>query len=108
MERPFLDVNDILAQISFSNRTFGPGKRTKGIVDHIRKELGEIEDNPDDGTEWIDVLILALDGAWRFGYTPERIAEEYRRKMEANFNRQWPDWRTFDENTAIEHIRVGN
>ncbi|WP_231753038.1 dATP/dGTP pyrophosphohydrolase domain-containing protein [Burkholderia sp. TSV86] len=54
-------------QREFSERTFGPGARTAGVCDHIRKELKEIEANPGDLTEWIDVVILALDGAWRAG-----------------------------------------
>ena len=62
---------DLLAHIrrhmEFSARTFGPGPRAAGVIDHIRKELREIEAAPDDLEEWIDVLMLALDGAWRSG-----------------------------------------
>ncbi|MFA6691445.1 MAG: dATP/dGTP pyrophosphohydrolase domain-containing protein, partial [Saccharofermentanales bacterium] len=49
----------------FSEKTFGPGERTAGVCDHIRKELREILAEPDDLEEWADVTILALDGAWR-------------------------------------------
>lgn len=102
----FITVEDILDQIRFSSDTFGPGRRTKGITEHIAKELQEIRDDPEDGVEWIDVLILALDGAWRFGYTPGRIAEEYRKKMATNKARKWPKWHPMmGEDTAIEHIR---
>ncbi|HHJ1578118.1 dATP/dGTP pyrophosphohydrolase domain-containing protein [Pseudomonas aeruginosa] len=59
-------------QRRFSERTFGPGSRAAGVVDHIRKELREIEEAPGDLAEWIDVVILALDGAWRTGATPAR------------------------------------
>lgn len=61
-------------QRAFSQRTFGPGARAQGVVDHIRKELCEIEADPTDLTEWVDVVLLALDGAWRAGYEPEQIA----------------------------------
>ena len=39
-------------QSAFSQRTFGPGNRTAGVLDHIRKELVEIEQAPDDLEEW--------------------------------------------------------
>lgn len=50
-------------QRQWSRKTFGEGKRTIGILAHIRKELAEIEAKPDDLEEWIDVVILALDGS---------------------------------------------
>jgi hypothetical protein len=31
-------------QIEFSLHTFGPGQRTAGVLEHIRKELTEIEE----------------------------------------------------------------
>ncbi|MCZ7655551.1 MAG: DUF550 domain-containing protein [Rhodocyclaceae bacterium] len=45
-------------QREFSARTSGPGARTAGVLDHIRKELAEIEAKPADLTEWIDVVLL--------------------------------------------------
>jgi hypothetical protein len=92
-------------QRDFSERTFGPGDRAKGVVDHIRKELIEIEADPKDLSEWIDVVLLALDGAWRQGYTPEQIACALEAKQTKNEGRQWPDWRTAEPGKAIEHVR---
>ena len=92
-------------QRAWSERTFGPGERTAGVLDHIRKELGEIEADPADVSEWIDVVILALDGAWRAGHTPEAIIRALVAKQEKNMRRTWPDWRTADPNKAIEHKR---
>ncbi len=101
---------DMLAHLArqreFSEKTFGPGVRTKGVVDHIRKELLEIEGNPADLTEWIDVVILALDGAWRAGGTPAEIVHTMVAKQTKNEGRQWPDWRTAPLDKAIEHVRV--
>lgn len=91
----------------FSERTFGPGRRTEGIVDHIRKELLEVLAKPDDISEWIDVAILAFDGAWRAGHTPEQIAAALVAKQTKNESRQWPDWRTAEPGKAIEHVRDG-
>jgi hypothetical protein len=60
-------------QKEFSLKTFGPGERTLGIIDHIRKELAEIRSEPSDLEEWIDVISLALDGSWRAGFTSKEI-----------------------------------
>lgn len=98
-------VEHVRRQQAFSERTFGPGPRTRGILDHIRKELIEIEKSPIDLEEWVDVVLLALDGAWRAGHNPEMIASAVRDKLTANEKRQWPDWRTADPDRAIEHVR---
>lgn len=90
---------------AFSLKTFGPGQRTAGVIDHITKELEEIRDAPDSLEEWVDVMILAMDGAWRAGYTPEEIALGLERKQAKNEARQWPDWRTASPDKAIEHKR---
>ena len=100
---------DMLAHLArqkaFSEKTFGPGTRTKGVVDHIRKELLEIEASPSDLTEWIDVVILGLDGAWRAGGSPEDIVRVLVAKQTKNEGRAWPDWRTAPLDKAIEHVR---
>lgn len=93
-------------QRRFSERTFGPGSRAAGVIDHIRKELREIEENPDDLAEWIDVVILALDGAWRSGATPAQIIDALVAKQTKNEARTWPDWRTAPADRAIEHDRA--
>lgn len=95
-------------QREFSARTFGPGARTAGVLDHIRKELTEIEARPADLSEWIDVALLALDGAWRAGYSPEDIALALAEKQVKNESRKWPDWRTAEPGKAIEHVRSEN
>jgi hypothetical protein len=92
-------------QREWSEKTFGPGPRPEGISDHIRKELLEIEAAPDDLEEWIDVAILALDGAWRAGHSPEAIVAALVAKQAKNEGRAWPDWRTAEPGRAIEHVR---
>ena len=93
-------------QREWSSKTFGPGPRTAGLVDHIRKELCEIEADPTDVSEWIDVTILALDGAWRAGYSPDDIIAALVAKQTKNEGRVWPDWRTAPADKAIEHDRL--
>lgn len=92
-------------QRKWSKATFGPGSRAKGVVEHIRKELREIEADPSDVEEWIDVVILGLDGAWRAGATPQQIIAKLIAKQTKNEKRAWPDWRTMSADQAIEHVR---
>lgn len=98
-------VQHLHRQRQFSRETFGPGTRAKGVVDHIRKELDEIEAAPQDITEWIDVVLLALDGAWRAGYEPEEIAATLEAKQSKNERRTWPDWQTQSPDQAITHVK---
>lgn len=100
------DLLELLtAQKEWSEKTFGPDFRLKGVLDHISKELIEIEEDPTDVIEWIDLVILAFDGAWRSGHTPEEIVAALNVKYQKNFAREWPDWRTADPDKAIEHVR---
>ncbi len=88
----------------FSLNTFGPGPRPDGICEHIRSELEEIERNPNDVTEWCDVILLALDGAWRQGFSPKEIGNAIKAKQVKNENRNWPDYRNYGNGEAIPHI----
>ena len=89
-------------QIDWSIPTFGEGKRTIGLIKHIQKELLEIEKNPDDLLEWIDVIILAMDGAHRLGYSPDEITQALVNKMRINKNRVYPK---VSEDQPSEHIK---
>ena len=99
-------VAHLMRQREFSANTFGPGQRLQGVIDHLRKELVEVEASGGELSEWVDVVLLALDGAWRSGYTPEQIADGLAAKQLKNEGRQWPDWRTAEQGKAIEHVRT--
>ena len=105
LERRFDLLEYLDRQRRFSERAFGPGPRPAGVIDHIRKELIEIEAAPDDLKEWIDVVTLALDGAWRAGHRPDEIVAQLEATLTRNEAREWPDWRTADTEKAIEHVR---
>ena len=48
-----MDLNKyLMKQIAWSSKTFGNGERSQGIVDHIRKELVEIEEKPNEDHKW--------------------------------------------------------
>lgn len=105
-------------QMAFSHATFGPGERMQGVLDHIRKEIVEVEQSNGDSNEWVDIVILALDGLTRrLSYcvdgktrnNAQEVAAMACRMIEGkqtrNEERVWPDWRTADPNKAITHVK---
>lgn len=104
-DRFAIDVAHLARQREFSARTFGPGPRVAGVLDHIRKELDEVRAEPDDLSEWADLVILAFDGALRQGADPQAILDAIEAKQTKNEGREWPDWRTQPLDKAIEHVR---
>ncbi len=90
----------------WSAATFGPGARTKGLIAHIRKELVEIEADPRALEEWVDVIILAIDGAWRSGHSSADIVQTMVDKQIVNSERSWPDWRKRSQDEPIEHVKT--
>lgn len=90
-------------QMHWSFDTFGPGRRTEGLLRHIAKELEEIRKDPLDVKEWVDVIILAFDGAWRAGHSPGKLACALVAKQKENAAREWPKPTSEDE--PCEHVR---
>lgn len=106
-EPPFDMLAHLQRQAEFSAKTFGPGARVEGVTDHIAKELREVRESGGDLSEWVDVIILAFDGAWRSGASPAQIIDAMVAKQTKNEGRKWPDWRTAPADKAIEHDRSG-
>lgn len=119
---PFDLSAHLTRQMVFSKATFGPGPRTEGVLEHIAKELEEVRSDAlageDTAPEWVDIVILALDGLTRAIYShdgyriPAELAAERACRMillkqGVNERRTWPDWRTAEPGKAIEHDRTG-
>lgn len=86
-----LDITGLLIKHGeWAEKTFGSGLRTKGITDHIRKELIEIENDPKSLEEWVDIIMLALDGARRIGATPVDIFNQLENKLTICATRVYP------------------
>lgn len=118
-------IAHLTRQAAFSRATFGPGPRTKGVLDHIAKEIEEVREfdltwpnEPNHeamSKEWVDIAILGLDGLTRSiwaaepHWTADWVAEEAVKmilaKQGKNERRDWPDWRTAPADAAIEHVR---
>lgn len=127
----FTPAYDMIAhlarQVAFSRATFGPGPRTGGVIEHVKKELDEIEKvyaasntftdsyHTDAAQEWVDVAILGLDGLLRalWAAYPSKSSTEIAIlavemiafKQAKNERRDWPDWRAASPDKAIEHVR---
>ena len=98
----------LIRQIPWSVKTFGDGFQPKGIIDHIRSELVEIESQPYDLEEWIDVVHLGLDGAARCQGNRSRWIVAFKIvwmlffKQRKNFKRKW---HPPDENGFTRHVK---
>src|SRR5512143_2417394 len=102
---PGIDIAHLERQREWIQRTFGP-QRPAGVLDHCRKELDEIEENPYDLDEWIDLAALAFSGALRTGAEPWQIIAAFKANQAENESRTWPDWRIVNPDKAIEHDRT--
>jgi hypothetical protein len=92
----------------WTRAAFGPGKRTEGVINHLKKELKEIRNNPSDLEEWIDLILIAFDGAKRQGHSTYKIIQTMQYKFFINSQkRAWPDWRNLkdQQSEVIEHIK---
>lgn len=89
----------------WSEVAFGPGLRTDQVIKHIESELNEIRQDPMDLEEWVDVILLAINGASRTGVTGNDIINAIKHKVRKNCMRVWPDWRDVPEGQPIEHIK---
>lgn len=84
--------------IAFANRTFGSGReRRPSIIEHLKDELIELGDEPNDVEEMADVFLLLAhlsDGV--------DLAGAVRAKLTKNLNRTWgkPDERGVVRHTA--------
>jgi len=70
---------------------------------HIVQEVEEVLSSRGELEEWIDIIILALDGAWRSGNSPQSIVDALELKQEKNFRRSWPDKETLGQNEPSNH-----
>lgn len=104
MEQPSLEFY-IASHKAWSFRTFGPPKETDAVklCTHIAKEISEVLAKPNDVMEWVDIIILAIDGALRTGHSPREIAEALVKKLNINISRQWTI--PSDPTQPNEHVR---
>lgn len=98
----------LIRHVAWGYEMFGTpadGRGPKGPLDHLKKEIKEIEADPYDQKEWIDAIILSIDGYIRAGGNIDGVLYDLFVKQEKNFTRKWPDWRLQHPDKAVEHVR---
>jgi hypothetical protein len=92
------------AQADWSRATFGSDQERGpiGPLKHLKKEIEEVLQTPDDIVEFADLLFLVFDATRRAGFTFDQLREAAHDKLAVNKKRRWPK-PTSDEPT--EHIR---
>jgi len=89
-------------KMKWSFETFGE-QEVCGVIDHIKDELLEVKENPEAIEEWIDIILLAIDGASRVGFSADDIINELERKLQINTSRRWEG--VEKGTSAIKHIK---
>ncbi len=92
-------------KLEWSYKTFGTAERYIGVLKHIEKEIEETRQNPHDVMEWIDIVLLAFDGACRMGFTPRQVVNALIAKQEINKKRSWGPIPETDEPTFHIHTK---
>lgn len=72
----------------FQSRVF-PESKTSATLAHLAREVEELRADPDDLSEFADVLILTLGAAAKQGFTPEQLLTAAHQKMDVNNLRRW-------------------
>jgi hypothetical protein len=102
LEVDMKDWQEIQDEIrKFSKETFGESD-TWSKVSHLRKEIDEAAQAPDDIEEWADCMILLLDAIGSRGFTTDQLKQAVREKMAKNWERTWGEP---DKDGVVEHVR---
>ena len=84
----------------WAEKTF-PQRTNHSILTHLRRELDEIEANPDDVEEWADAMLLFLHGLRERKIDLKHLIVALDIKFEKNKKRKWG---TPDEHGVVEHL----
>ena len=79
-------------RVAWSRQTF-PDATAMGCLEHVRKEITEIEEALRQGlpvaVEYADAIMLLLDSAARAGIDCRQVLQAYKDKIEVNKKRNW-------------------
>lgn len=87
-------------QYKWSIETFGKSSLESNI-DHLRDELAEVIETPEDIEEWADVMLLYMNALSFAGHTMDDVLEAVHKKYEKNKKRKWGKP---DERGVVKHI----
>ena len=81
----------LLNQMASWQRLQFPRTTVTGAANHLRKEVEELTDKPDDAEEWADVLHLAIQGGTKASGSLNKFLSVVANKLEKNMKkREWP------------------
>lgn len=98
-------IKALKRQFEFSQRVFGAGPKTEQILRHISRQSVDTIARGNPTEEWVDIMILAMDGALRSGSTPYEIAGLLEYKMTVNEAREWPKLEDQVMDEPVHHIK---
>jgi len=93
-------LQDELAQ--WSDAQFGQHRPATRPIRHLRKEVDELLNAPDDANEYADCLLLLLDAYRMSGGSADDLVNKAFDKLAINKTRQWGEP---DEHGVVEHVR---
>lgn len=97
------ELQKIMNEIaSWSDSVFGEGRPPTAPLHHLKKEVREAIENPDDDSEYADMLMLILDAYRMKGGTANELIKYTYNKLEENKQRKWGKP---DKNGVVEHVR---
>ncbi len=96
-----LDQGTFLKFVNWADYKF-PQRTNHSILTHMRRELDELEKNPNDPEEWADVALLLFHGLHERGFDMYDLETAMEFKFIKNKHRKWG---TPDEHGVVEHER---
>ncbi len=100
-----IDVDILQTKLfEWSSATFGtPQERgPEGPLNHLRKEINEAIDDPDDIVEFADMYMLLSDAASRAGHSMSDVLYASIEKLLVNKKREWGP---INADGFSEHVR---
>lgn len=77
----------------------------KRYIYQLKNEICNLSNTVDNEYRWAFIARKIIINAEINGITNDLLIESAFSKLEINKSRKWPDWRTVDENKAIEHLK---
>ena len=86
----------------WSDKTFGENRKPTAPLNHLKKEVQEVLEQPYDIEEYADCFLLLMDSARLSGFNMDDLYFASQQKFNKNKNRTWGKP---DENGVVEHVR---
>lgn len=88
----------------WSQATFGldSARGPYGPLEHLKVEVVEAQEKPEDLLEFADCLLLLMDALRRAKHTPDQLLEAAQKKLQINRGRKWDV--AADPDSAVYHV----